>query len=558
MLTHFQYFSSSINEFTLPSKFTFPFYYEPHPLCKIAVNEIQNYLINQTDFKHNFGLNEFDKGAVFGKMFGVLVVKNQNNEVGYITAVSGKLGEKNEHKKFVPPVYDMLSKDSYYLKEEKVLKNISVILEVLEESPDYLSSLNVLAKENKKAALDIQEKKEAYKNAKKNRNLERVKAKETMSLEAYCNFEEILKKESLKAKHFLNNVHRFWQHTLKPLEEKVLKFTNQILSLKEERKTKSIALQQYISEQYNFLNSKKEVQNLVDLFEGIEVESIPAGSGECAAPKLLQYAFLNDLEPIAMAEFWWGKSPNKEVRKHKQFYPACQGKCKPILKHMLSGIEMDINPLLENPAIGKELEIIFEDESLLVVYKPDEFLSVPGIHIQDSVFTRIKQQVKNISGPIIVHRLDMATSGLLVLAKNKKAHKFLQNQFITKTVTKRYTALLDGIVKDNTGTINLPLRVDLDDRPRQLVCFEHGKPAETRWEVIERKDGKTKIHFYPISGRTHQLRMHASHSLGLHMPIVGDDLYGKKANRLHLHSDTLGFLHPVTKEKMIFNKKADF
>ena len=193
-----------------------------------------------------------------------------------------------------------------------------------------------------------------------------------------------------------------------------------------------------------------------------------------------------------------------------------------------------------------------------MVYKPAEFLSVPGIHIQDSVFTRIKQQVKNISGPIIVHRLDMSTSGLLVLAKNKKAHKDLQRQFINKTVKKRYTALLDGIVNDDNGTINLPLRVDLDDRPRQLVCFEHGKPAETKWEVIERKNGKTKIHFYPITGRTHQLRVHASHSLGLNIPIIGDDLYGKKSNRLYLHADTLEFSHPTTKQKMIFHKKAEF
>jgi len=259
-----------------------------------------------------------------------------------------------------------------------------------------------------------------------------------------------------------------------------------------------------------------------------------------------------------MAEFWWGQSPNKEIRKHQQFYPSCQGKCKPILTHMLTGIEMDTNPMLRNPAIGKELEIIFEDEKLIVVYKPEEFLSVPGIHIQDSVYARIKQQVKNIAGPIIVHRLDMSTSGLLVLAKNKKAHKNLQSQFINKTVRKRYTALLDGIVIDNKGTINLPLRVDLDDRPRQLVCFEHGKPAETKWEVIERKNGKTKIHFYPISGRTHQLRVHASHKLGLNIPIIGDDLYGKKSNRLHLHADTLEFIHPTTKQKMIFHKKADF
>ncbi|WP_333780804.1 RluA family pseudouridine synthase [Tenacibaculum pacificus] len=259
-----------------------------------------------------------------------------------------------------------------------------------------------------------------------------------------------------------------------------------------------------------------------------------------------------------MAEFWWGKSPNKEIRKHQQFYPACQGKCKPILTHMLSGIEMDTNPLLKNPAIGKEIEIIFEDNELIVVYKPEDFLSVPGIHIKDSVYTRIKQQIKNISGPIIVHRLDMATSGLLVLAKNKESHKFLQSQFINRTIEKRYTALLDGIVTKNKGTITLPLRVDLDDRPRQLVCYEYGKPTKTNWEVIERKEGKTKIYFYPISGRTHQLRVHASHSLGLNTPIVGDDLYGKKSKRLHLHSDTLVFLHPITKKKMYFNKKSEF
>ena len=259
-----------------------------------------------------------------------------------------------------------------------------------------------------------------------------------------------------------------------------------------------------------------------------------------------------------MAEFWWGKSPNKEIRKHKQYYPACQGKCKPILSHMLTNIEMDTNPMLVNPAIGKELEIIFEDEDLVVVNKPAEFLSVPGIHIQDSVYTRIKQQIKDISGPIIVHRLDMSTSGLLVLAKNKNAHKILQSQFINRTVQKRYTALLEGVLKENSGTINLPLRVDLNDRPRQLVCFEHGKPAETKWEVLTKNEAVTKVHFYPISGRTHQLRVHASHFSGLNTPIIGDDLYGKKANRLHLHADTLTLTHPTTKEKISFHKKAEF
>ncbi len=558
MQTYFQFFSTSINEIQLPKKFTFPFYYEPNLLCRLATKEVQSYLNTQTDFEHNFGLNNSKEGAITGKMFGVLVVQNKQNEIGYITAVSGKLGEKNKHKKFVPPVYDMLTKDSFFLKQKEVLKNISMELESIENSSDYLKLCTLYEQETNKSSTDITDKKEALKIAKAARKVKREKAFNEFSSEDYENLKNILSKESLDAKHYLNNVIRFWEHSLKPIKEKLLVYTNQIALLKEKRKTKSTALQVYISQQYQFLNSKKEVKNLGELFTNISVQNIPAGTGECAAPKLLQYAFLHDLKPIAMAEFWWGKSPNKEVRKHQQFYPACQGKCKPILTHMLDGIEMDTNPLLENPAVGKELETIFEDDELIVIYKPNDFLSVPGIHIQDSVYSRIKQQVKDISGPIIVHRLDMATSGLLVLAKNKKAHKIIQSQFINKTVKKRYTALLDGIITENKGTIDLPLRVDLDDRPRQLVCYEHGKPAETKWEVIERKNGKTKVHFYPISGRTHQLRMHASHSLGLNIPIIGDDLYGKKADRLYLHSDTLEFTHPITKEKMKFHKKADF
>ena len=558
MQVHFQYFSSNINHIKLPNKFTFPFYYEPHPLCKIAANEVQQYLKTQTDFEHNFGLDSSKKGLVIGKMFGVLVVKNQQNEIGYITAVSGKLAEKNQHTLFVPPVYDMLSKDSYFLQEETILNNINLALESLENNVEYLTLLDQFKQEKKKSTIDIQEKKAVLKAAKKDRNLRREKAKSELPSEMYATFEEVLSKESLEAKYFFNNVNRYWEHILNAHKEKIAVFANKISQLKEQRKNKSADLQQHLFEQYQFLNSKKEVKNLAQLFAETAEQNPPAGSGECAAPKLMQYAFLHHLKPIAMAEFWWGKSPNKEIRKHQQFYPACQGKCKPILTYMLAGIDLDKDPLLQNPAIGKELETIFEDEQLIVIYKPAEFLSVPGIHIQDSVYTRIKQQINNISGPIIVHRLDMSTSGLLVLAKNKKAHKNLQSQFIKKTVQKRYTALLDGIVKEEKGTINLPLRVDLDDRPRQLVCFEHGKPAETNWEVIKRKNGKTKVHFYPISGRTHQLRVHAAHTLGLNIPIIGDDLYGKKADRLYLHADTLEFTHPTTKQQLKFYKKADF
>ena len=259
-----------------------------------------------------------------------------------------------------------------------------------------------------------------------------------------------------------------------------------------------------------------------------------------------------------MAEFWWGISPNSAIRKHKNFYPACQGRCKPILNHMLEGVKMDANLLLENLAEKQPLEIVYEDAVLLVVNKPAEFLSVPGKDITDSVYTRIKAQYPNASGPLIVHRLDMSTSGILILTKTKEANKILQSQFIKRTIKKRYVALLDGEISENSGKIQLPLRVDLDDRPRQLVDFEYGKNAITDWEIIKKEKGKTKVHFYPITGRTHQLRVHAAHKDGLNTPIFGDDLYGKKENRLHLHAEFIEFSHPSTKEIMRFTVAADF
>ena len=554
---YFQHFSTSIDGIELPKKFTFPFYYEPHPLCKIAVDEIQNYLETQTDFEHNYGIDPTKNGLIIGKMFGVLVVQNQQNEIGYIAAVSGKLANTNSHTFFVPPVFDMLTKDSNFLKEEIILNDINNKLLKLENNTEFLKLKEQYKITNKKAKIDIREKKDALKIAKNNRDLQREQAKHELDPKAYADLEEKLAQESLKGKYFFNNVIRYWDHTINDIKDQLSIFTKKIDSLKEERRTKSASLQQFLFNSYQFLNHKKERKDLTELFKDSN-QIPPAGSGECTAPKLLQYAFLHGLKPLAMAEFWWGQSPNKEIRKHKHFYPACQGKCKPILQHMLSGIEMDVNPMLQNPAIGKELDIIFEDEDIIIINKPAEFLSVPGIHIQDSVYTRIKQQIKDISGPIIVHRLDMSTSGLLVLAKNKNAHKNLQSQFINKTIEKRYTAMLDGIIKEKSGNIKLPLRVDLDDRPRQLVCFEHGKPAETKWKVIEQKGNTTKVHFYPISGRTHQLRMHASHQLGLNTPIIGDDLYGKKDKRLYLHADTLTFTHPTSKERITFHKKAEF
>jgi len=260
-----------------------------------------------------------------------------------------------------------------------------------------------------------------------------------------------------------------------------------------------------------------------------------------------------------MAEFWWGQSPKSEIRKHKQFYPACKSKCEPILlSHMLKGLDMEANPFQENPAEGKEIEIIYEDEILAVINKPAEFLSVPGKIISDSVYQRVKDLYPNATGPLIVHRLDMSTSGLMLIAKDEETYVKLQGQFIKRTIKKRYVALLDGVLKEKDGFIDLPLRVDLDDRPRQLVCYEHGKSAQTKWERIEIRNNQTLVYFYPITGRTHQLRVHASHELGLKTPIVGDDLYGSKANRLHLHAESLTFEHPISKEELTIQKESEF
>jgi tRNA pseudouridine32 synthase/23S rRNA pseudouridine746 synthase len=300
------------------------------------------------------------------------------------------------------------------------------------------------------------------------------------------------------------------------------------------------------------LNALGESKNVVDVFAEIGAILPPAGAGECAAPKLLHYAYTNGFKPICMAEFWWGASPKSEVRQHKNFYPACRGKCEPILGHMLRGLDVEDNPMLVNPAEDKEMEIVFEDDYLVVVNKPAEFLSVPGKTISDSVLTRLKERYPNATGPLLVHRLDMSTSGILVAAKTERVHKHLQSQFIRRKVKKRYVALLDGVVAATEGIIDLPLRVDLDNRPHQLVCYEHGKSARTEFRVVRIEGGRTRIHFFPITGRTHQLRVHAAHSLGLNTPILGDDLYGTRAERLHLHAEFIEFTHPISKELINF------
>lgn len=551
-------FEESMDNYALPEKFTFPFYYEPHPLSLLAAKKLQHYLETQSDWEHNFYTKEGDEEPAIGKMFGVLVVQTKDNRLGYLAAFSGKLANENHHAMFVPPVFDMLKDDGFFVTGVKVINKINQSIKSLEEDPNYFAYQQYLKEETELVETRLAFKRQQMKQDKNRRKAEREAARERLSPEAFKVLEQSLKDESLGHQYYYKQTVKFWKMRLAMTQKGLDVYQDQLDALKEARKTRSAGIQKQLFNQYVFLNYQKEEKSLYDIFLPTINDVPPAGAGECAAPKLLQYAFLHNLKPIALAEFWWGESPKSEIRKHGYFYPACRGKCEPILGHMLGGMSMDDNPMLKNPAEGKTIDIVYEDEDLVVVNKPADFFSVPGINIKDSVQVRMKQRYPEATGPLTVHRLDMSTSGLMLIAKKKEIHKNLQYQFIKRTIKKRYVALLDGDVEGEGGFIDLPHRVDLEDRPRQIVCFEHGKNARTKWEVIERSNNQTRVYFYPITGRTHQLRVHSAHPMGLNIPIIGDDLYGKKGKRLLLHAESIQFVHPVTKKAMHIQVDPEF
>lgn len=551
------FLDGSINEIALPERFTFPFYYEPHPLTKIAAAELQHYLETQTHLDHNFGLNADSEGLAIGKMFGVLVVQDTEGKLGYLSAFSGKLAGTNDHPKFVPPVFDMLVENSFFLKEIEIINAINTRLEEIESNSTYLQLKADLEKLTTQSLQEIAVFREQLKNNKEQRKQVREIQKSKLSKQEYNAVEADLIKLSLHDKHQLNVLTNKWTNILAEVQTRVDQFESDIEFLKNERKEKSAALQLQLFEQYVFLNKDGKSKSLQEIFRLTAFGKPPGGAGECATPKLLQFAFANGYKPIAMAEFWWGAAPKSEIRKHKQFYPACTGKCKPILAHMLEGIPVDENPFLRIPEDKRGLEIVYEDESLVVVNKPAGLLSVPGKEISESVYTRLKDVLGD-TEPLIIHRLDMDTSGLLVVAKTQEAHKHIQKQFMQGKVRKRYRALLSKEIDQLEGEISLPLTADIYNRPRQLVCFATGKKSITRYKVIKTYNTMTKVDFWPLTGRTHQLRMHSAHELGLNAPIVGDDLYGTVAKRMYLHAAHIEFTHPTTKKKVSFEAEEGF
>ena len=535
------YFADSISLLSLPEKFTYPFHYTPHPLFVAAAGEVGRYLSTKGEWQ-----GELRKG----KMFGVLIVRTGEGEVGYLAAFSGILAGKNRHTYFVPPVYDVQEPDGFFRIEEEQISGINRRIEELQADVRYKDCKQRLADETILAGQVLDDIRGRMKAAKVERD--RLRSTDTR-----VDSEQLIR-ESQFQKAELKRQKQYWKDHLASLQAEVEVFETEIERLKAERKTRSAALQQWLFKQFRMLNARGEERDLCNLFKDTVQKTPPAGAGECAAPKLLQYAYRNGWQPLAMAEFWWGDSPKNEIRRHGYYYPACKGKCGPILKHMLQGLHVEKNPLETDMHRGTELEIMYEDEWLSVVNKPAGMLSVPGKSDIDSVYGRVRRMYPEATGPMVVHRLDMATSGLILIAKTKEVHQNLQAQFKNRTVCKRYVAWLDGIVEKKEGHIELPLRPDPEDRPRQVVDAVHGKPAVTDYTVLHYDSGRTFISFIPKTGRTHQLRVHSAHPLGLNAPIVGDELYGRKADRLYLHAEYLGFIHPVSGVYMEIEKESGF
>ena len=537
-------FTTSISDIPLPERFTYPFCYTPHPLCVMAAEEVQNYLSKQSDWQEELSQ---------GKMFGVLIVQTEDGSIGYLTAFSGILAGKNIHPYFVPPVYDLLQPQGFFKIEEENISAINRRIHRLEEDKKYIDLRSNLTQTTQSAQDALSIAKIQLKEAKDKRELLR----KTGQLDAKEEADLIRESQFQKAEY--KRLERSWKDKIASLQVEAGNWEKQIQELKAERKVRSAALQQQLFEQFRMLNYRGEVKTLRDIFEQTVHKTPPAGAGECAAPKLLQQAYLHHWKPIAMAEFWWGNSPKNEVRHHGYYYPACKGKCEPILRHMLQGLEVEANPMQQEAERGNEkLNIVYEDQWLLIINKPAGMLSVPGKERQTSIYDLAREAYPEAEGPMIVHRLDMATSGLLIIAKDKKTHQHLQAQFKNRSIRKKYIALLDGIVPEDEGTIELSLCPNPLDRPRQMVDTQYGKPAITYYQVLERTDKYTRIALYPHTGRTHQLRVHAAHPSGLHCPIIGDELYGKKDKRLYLHAESIEFTHPVNGQSMCITEKADF
>ena len=570
---------------------------------------------------------ELTAGEVCGKMYGVLVVEAPGGCLAFLAAHSGLLGGRNDWPFFVPPVFDAQQPDGHFKTKEREISIMNRRIAELMQRPQLFEARQRLDQVRQQTGRVIALEREEVKARKARRDAMR---REQPQMDDAT--KAMLIRESQHDKAQLRRLTKSCEASVAEHKEALDVLEREIEVLKRERRESSDALQRWLFDQYVMLNAKGIRRTLIDIFARFNGTLPPAGAGDCCAPKLLQFAYAHNLRPVSLAEFWLGAPPPTEVRRHLQFYPPCRSKCYPILQFMLQGLDAplpgaeEIYPLREEEGggttndakgsldekaaldakayldakeahgdkaslddngfldaqghiykkCGASLHIIYEDEQMAVVSKPSGMLSVPGKSSRLSVESIVREHYGIAADvPVIVHRLDMDTSGLLLIARTREAHKALQQQFLDHTVSKSYLALLEGVPHEevtsehvawhssHTGTITLPLRPDLDDRPRQLVDFVHGKPAVTRFRLLKVIDGHQLIALTPVTGRTHQLRMHCAHHLGLNCPILGDPLYGSAiepsasiAQRLYLHAEQITFRHPVTGE-VLKVKKAD-
>ena len=583
-----------------PRQFTYPFCYDVDPLAEAASEELQHYIATT-------GLMSAEKGC--GKMFGVLVVEYEDEEGalqrGFLAAYSGLLGGRNDWQYFVPPVFDAQQPDGHFKRTEREISAINREISAIEHDPQYLQSVAQHEETMKRLQAEVEAFKMEVDVAKARRDARR-KSGEPLSEEEQA--EMVRESQFMKAE---------LRRRRKAMEQAESAFHNPhatlLKSLQLQRKQMSDELQRWLFAAYRMLNAKGEERDLIDIFREYTHAMPPAGAGDCCAPKLLQYAYQHRLRPVCMAEFWWGESPASEIRHHLHYYPACRSKCLPILTHMLKGLDVAPNPLAQKRHTA-EPRVLYADEYILVVDKPAGMLSVPGkaddsasVSVEEYFANNSKLKIQNSKFLKAAHRLDMDTSGLLVLARTEQAYVELQRQFASRETVKRYEAVLSGVPKHTTPhstfrsdvpepitqnsklkiqnsstqpdgcleAISLPLIADINDRPRQRVDMEHGKPALTLYNIVEvraadantavayttKKAEKslTLVHLYPKTGRTHQLRVHCAHPQGLACPILGDPLYGtERADRMYLHAAELTFRHPITGEPMHFLSPSGF
>lgn len=568
----------------LPQQLNNPFCYEPHPLCVEAARRVCAWL-DHSPLKEEVAL---------GKMLGVLVCLSPEGQLGFLAAYSGQLGGRADWPWFVPAVFDYLQPDGYFKREEAAISAINRQIDTMEHAPETMALQERLKRLQEEAEQETEAYRQLMAEKKQQRDaLRRQQHQPTASAldddgRGGHHDEAALIRESQFQKAELRRMKQRWAARIAEAEEQLRPLSCAVADLKEERRRRSDALQRWLFDQFVMLNDRGERRALTSIFADTPQQVPPSGAGECCAPKLLQYAFLHLLKPLAIAEFWQGQSPRMEIRHHGQYYPACRGKCKPILEWMIKDLNPDPCPRARGaksltPDLSpSERGVISLGGEALVISKPAGLLSVPGRTGEESVESLLQREYKEV---YIVHRLDQDTSGLMVVALTKRAYHNLQQQFLARTIYKKYIALIaapspkaNTISPDSltTGTIRLPLRPDPLDRPRQVVDFEHGKEAITHYEVLDMSQMSavfrqvplphgyryTLIALTPHTGRTHQLRVHCAHPLGLGCPIVGDRLYGYQPpfcdvphQRLCLHAAELSFLHPVTGERVTFHSE---